>query len=580
MLQINTGKLFSQGIGWTNHLTGVLYSNLRLPHDRDLVTKAGNLRGTGSGLADLALVYELEERIEEEGEGPGVLVSHTVGPYLDDFSVVASFGLGAVFSREPGTVRLLTDGRPSFGLSNSPEKFVSGFFDQTLHITDSKLDDFEIFVSELLALERKHFLGAMDSMRTFIGGLHRISDNLGQAYTMMVSAVESLAQGFDGFEPTWTDLAEQKRSPIDSALADIDDLAANNVREAILSQEHVALGRRYRQFVLAHLDEQFVRQKRKGGRPLASYELEPAIAQAYKLRSSYVHRLKSLPTSISHPHAHWETTVVDRVPALTFQGLYNVTDAVIRSFVARSAKAEREEYDYGLERAGVISMEMAPQYWVWKPIVRSSEARRRLEGLLGLTQQVFLKQPGAQLVDMRRALKDIENLLSQAKREHRPAMLLLHFLFNFLVAPNLRSDGFDQFFEKHREEAGQPSIESLVVATLLGGADNWSAETYEQCLDDYFSQRTRKSGFHAPRLFEAAMCLLLGEKYRQAGEHVKADQQIVRALEIDPDNEQLRHLNENPMPISINWREIVLPPQNETETGETKSRADPGKSVT
>jgi hypothetical protein len=89
MLQINTGKLFSRGIGRTNNLTDVLYSNARLPYNRDLVTDAGTLRGTGAGPADLALIYELEERIENEGEGPGVLISHTVGPYLDDFSVVA-----------------------------------------------------------------------------------------------------------------------------------------------------------------------------------------------------------------------------------------------------------------------------------------------------------------------------------------------------------------------------------------------------------------------------------------------------------------------------------------------------------
>ena len=59
MLQINTGKLFTRGIGRTNRLTGVLYTNLRLPHETDIVTAAGTLRGTGSGPADLAVIFEM-----------------------------------------------------------------------------------------------------------------------------------------------------------------------------------------------------------------------------------------------------------------------------------------------------------------------------------------------------------------------------------------------------------------------------------------------------------------------------------------------------------------------------------------
>lgn len=570
MLQINTGKLFSRNVERTNRLTGVLYSNARMPHDRQIVTGAGSLRGTGSGPADLAIIYELEERIEAGPEGPGVLVSHTAGPYLDDFAVVASFGLGGVFSREPGVVRTLTDGRPGFSSSQAPEKFISRFFDRMIHLSHEDVEEFERFVADLLALERKSFLGAMQAMRTLIAGLHQISENLGQAYTMMVSSVESLAQNFDGFVPTWSDLDGRKRVPIDSALAGLDAAVADGVREAILSHEHVALGRRYRAFALSHIDDAFFRQRTKSARPVARYELEPAIKKAYDLRSAYVHQLRQLSTELTFPHAHWETVAVERRPALTFEGLYRVSREVIRSFVTAQPKIEREEYDYALERAGIIQMEMAPQYWVWQPIADPKHARRRLEGLLSLVVQVFSREPDAQLVDMRPALADVEKLLPGAAAEHRPALLSLYFLFNILVAPDQRSPGFDAFFTKHAEEAGRPSVEAIVVGTLLGAVDDWPIDAYASTLDRYFAERIRKHGLHAPRLAEAAMCLTLAEKYRQASDIGNARAQLARAFEVHPSHKELRALLDRDVPDVISWQDILLPPRqvNEGEGGE------------
>ncbi len=229
MLQINTGKLYERGIGRTNQLTGVLYANVRLPYERTIVTNAGTLRSAGSGPADLAIVYDLEEMIELADPAPGVLISHTVGPFLDDFAVVASFGLGGVFSRDLEIVRTLTGGRPGFSSYEAPENFVTHFFDRSIYITDKQADAFVTFVDALLALERRSYLGAMRAMRTFVAGLHRIPDDLALAYTLIVSSI-----------------------------------------------------------------------------------LDAALQQAYGFRSAYIHRLRPLPTPISLPHEHWETTKVER----------------------------------------------------------------------------------------------------------------------------------------------------------------------------------------------------------------------------------------------------------------------------
>lgn len=101
MLQINTGKLFPKGIGRTNLLRGVLYTNLKLPWRDDIVTKAGTLRSTDARKGNQALVYELEEHMEQGDEAPGILVSHTIQPYMQDFSAMASLALNAIVTPDP-----------------------------------------------------------------------------------------------------------------------------------------------------------------------------------------------------------------------------------------------------------------------------------------------------------------------------------------------------------------------------------------------------------------------------------------------------------------------------------------------
>ncbi|MDQ3205297.1 MAG: hypothetical protein M3Q40_02020 [Pseudomonadota bacterium] len=253
MLQINSGKLFKNDIGRTNALRGVLYTNLKLPRECDVVTAAGTLRETDGGRSSRAIVYEVEERIEKTVDGPGVLVSHTVSPFLQDFSAVASFALNVVMSPDPDLATRLTSGKPGLASYRSPREFIRRCFDDQAYLQDEEAKEFTRFVDQLLGLDRRTFLGVMRAIRTFVSGTHRIVDDLGLAYTLMVSAVESLAQDFDGYESTWLDVDERKRVAVDKSLRRCSAKVVGEVRDAILSVEHLSLGRRYREFVRSHV---------------------------------------------------------------------------------------------------------------------------------------------------------------------------------------------------------------------------------------------------------------------------------------------------------------------------------------
>src|SRR5690606_17266219 len=145
---------------------------------------------------------------------------------------------------------------------------------------------------------------------------------------------------------------------------------------------------------------------------------------------------------------------------------------------------------------GIVSVKLAPQYWLWRPLKDSSDARRRLEGLLEIYAAVLAGEPNTQLVDLRPVLSDVERMLPQAPHVHRPALLSLHILFNLLVASELRTPGFSEFLEKHIAEASKPGIETVIIATLLDATAAWTIEHHRAALDAYLADRVRPKGLH------------------------------------------------------------------------------------
>lgn len=558
MLQINSGKLFGLDDYRVNALTGILYSNGRLPTETSFATKAGTIRGTGYGLTDAAIVYELDERIEGPREA-GVIASHGVRPYLQDFAIVASFALGIVVDPSINVVHNLTSGKPGFASYNKPGEYVARFFEPTVFIKSEELEGLAEFVSSLIALERKYFLGVMRAVRTFTAGLHAIADDLGLAYTLLVSAGESLAQDFDRHETNWNHIDERKRNAIDKALGRVSATTREAVRQSIIDTEHVSLGRRYRAFLIDHIDDQYFRRE-GGSRHVSRYELEEALKQAYGFRSAFIHRSQRLPDPLRTPFGHWESTAVERRPVLTFQGLSNLTREVIFEFVRRAPKVEREPYRYQNERAGIIMMPMAPQHWIFQPLRHAKYARHRVEGILSLIAAMQKREDGAGMVDLRPLLAEIEKMLPRASRTHRPALLALHYLYNFCAPDGYRSDGYAAFRDAHFPEFSQPTSEALVTATAIGWTWSNSLADHRAMIDQYFAERIRPNGLHAPRLHEAAMWLDLAERHRAAGDHNSARELIGRAIETHPSEPELRAVEDGyAEDKAIRWFKILCP---------------------
>jgi hypothetical protein len=409
----------------------------------------------------------------------------------------------------------------------------------------------------------------MQAIKSFVAGHHRIGDDLGLAYTLLVSSIESLAQGFDGHKTEWDDVEDRLRQAIDSALLNSEPNTADGVRNAITSNENTRLSRRFRSFAENHLPAEYFREGATGNRPIARAELSEALSQAYRLRSRYIHNILELPDALTHPHEHWETVRDDRIPHLTFQGLSRLARQVIISFVWRGQTIVAEPYPYVRESAGIATFKMAPECWVWQPLADMSHSRSRLEGFLEQLASVMAHEPNAKLTDIRSMLDDAVVLLPQAKACDRAAFIALLALWNFRVAQEHRTSNFQKLLKRYNRDSDLLVSENLIARTLLDSTNIWEIDKHIELHDDHMAAGARGKGMQLPRRLDALITLSLAERCRREGQVEKARDLVSFAVENLPGDLNVFALEQGFDPAdTIDFWSALFPSPEEFESTE------------
>lgn len=565
MLQIATGKLFRQGILQRNVLRGVLYSNLRMFGEQKVVTNAGQLLGVHALRAAHihSLIYEIEELIEGDAAAPGVIRSFGIDRYLQDFSAVASFFLQITCNPDYDLVRRLTSGQPGLATKCAPNLLVKKVFDSEIFISEAESSAYIDFIRQLIGLPRQTFNGVMGAIRTYVTAMHRTSDDLELSYTLLVASIESLAQKFDAHQATWPDVADESRRRIDKALRDAPVEIADAVRNAVLENEHVKLSRRFKEFSLENLPEEFFQKDAEGQvRPIGRQDLVDGLNEAYQIRSGYVHNLKSLPHLLVRPTDFAEWVVVDRKTVLTFQGLSRVVRSIIIEFIRRQPSVDVEPYSYLLETGNVVSGKWAASVWMSNiENLNPQDGRQWLEGFLEQLEAYHRDPKSAQFTDIRSAMEVIEPQIPTMKAASRLAFMTIYVAYNLMFVPEQRNANSEAVIERWDHIFEAPSIEALFLHSITD-PPTWDIDVHSNVLDTHIASRSKKSGYHFPRLFDASMSLQLVERYRQAGQLKEAAQRLKRASENFPEYPRLRaRAREADLTHPISWDRLLLETQ-------------------
>jgi hypothetical protein len=566
MLQISTGKFFESSNVHETLYRGVYYTNYRIFDRAKIETPVGILLPSTAGAGLSTLTYEVVERIEgyPGGPFPGEIVSTGGDMVVNDFAAIISFALNITCASQFDlTSRLITPGGPSLGNIHVPQKFIPRVFDTSVQFARGDDERLSSFIKRLIALDRKHYEGAMRAIRRYVTGARRIADDVNLAYALFVMAIESLAQEFDGHVAEWSDYDQPKRIRIDAALSGATDDTSENVRQAILQNEHVAIARRFRSFALAHVDPSYFRSEAADVQGAISRpDLDTALRQAYEIRSGYVHRLKEINTALVSLPGFTDAIELDGRATLTFAGLSRLARHVITQFIGRSPKVEREPFDYRSAFPNIVKLPLTAQHWIDKPDAFTAEnSSLFVTAFLGQIADLFLTK-GAQYSDLRPVLTKIETLLPGLSRPaQRMPLLTLYRLFHLIAPKELHQPQWPTIVEKYDGDFRTPSIESLMVHLIGQQPPPWNVEQLEELYRKYFRQRQSSKTTKIGRFFEAAFTLHLAEAYRDS-DPGRAREVVALAVECMPRHAGLKAFEgsifEEPVP-PINWVAILVP---------------------
>lgn len=542
MLQISTGKFYAStnpdAIYETTH-RGVLYSNYRFMILDRIETGVGALLPAKSSGGVSAVVCEIPERLPKP-DGPiqaGQIISVGSDFLIRDFAAIVSFAMNITCDPDRDLVLRLTNATaPALGLFALPNKYVPRMFDENLSFQMNEINTLQPFFKDLMGLERKVYLSVNRSIRRYVMAMHRLSDDLDLAYTLLVASIEALAQEFDDTIPAWEHYDEKKRNCIDKALTEASESVRQGVRNAILGNEHVALKRKFSSFANHYLSPSFFRNGTEGyPYPAGRSELAVAIKQAYDLRSTYIHTLRPLPKNLVSPHIQSDVFSDNGKLLLSFRGLARVARHVILEFISQSPKIDKEDYHYTTDYPNLMIMQMASHYWIDKPENYTPDSARTILSWFIKQHAARIADPTQKVSDMRAVIQKIQGIVpSLAKLEQKMPMLALYHLF-MQYLPEDELPTAKAFFEPYTSLFDQPSVESLIAHFLTGGQiPDWPINESDQLLTTYANQRFHKNGLDVGPLVGAGLVLWLAEQHRKNGNQDRARALITYAVEEYP----------------------------------------------
>jgi hypothetical protein len=508
MLQAATGKLFTNRENpRTTLLKGVVYTNLDLAVVDQLTTKVGTLISMDTSHTPTALGYEMTEHMEAAEPEPGVLVSRTMGAYIDDFADVASFSLRVICSPDVHITERLLNQRRRPGQPHPSER-LARFYDASVRADLAEIAAFNEFAEQLIGLQRVTYMAVIQSIRTYVAAVHRMSDDLNLAYTLLVMCIESLVQKFDGYEPQWSDIPEEKRRGVDKALEGVDHDPARAVKDAVLDVIHPRLSYRFGQFILAHLPaDYFTVQADAQKHPIGRRDLEAALQNLYGVRSGYVHTLKPLTKEFLHFASHRETCEDDDKLTFTFQGLFRLTRAVIIEYVRKAEKVDHEPYHYEWDNPHLLRMKLDPSLWIYNPDAFSPQTPRHyLEGLVLLLDQCLVDFPNRKLHHPTRVIEKGFSIQSQMPEAMRVSFLGFAYLSDFFLGT---VQTYRVFSQTEVDLLNRPGVDSLIAQALMGSDTGWAPSEHKKQLDQYYKKRHTKTGIKVSQSVEACIGLAL-----------------------------------------------------------------------
>ncbi len=517
MLQIITGKFFKKEERHKSNRKAVFFSNYGCICP--IETCIGTLEPVDIHTITTWVFSYVNQR-EKEG-GNFEIVSSGDDEIVEQFRRLAIFGLRAYFASQRHEVEhYCRQTKISITDDSIPSQMLDRYFTVGLRGYNEDPESFQKLVEKTLSLKRERYLATMAALGTFCSALEATSTSLDLAYSMLIYVLESLAHGFDGYEPTWGDYEHNVRKPLDSVLASIPVETSLRIRTALLKSSHLRLMKRFLCFVETHTDDSyFIRGAEGIDGAIRKSEFARALKNAYRIRSGYVHELKPIVSQLRIPAISRQDAFRWRQePYFTVSGLVRLISHVLNNFIERGESMIHEDVNWRAQLPGIVTLNMAPQYWIHDAASFSpEEANHRYRAFLEhLAANIRLKKP---LLDLTSLMETIERYLNEANDRQKTAMLCLYVVCNFYRPVELRRPNWERVLKDYETLLDTCCIETFSARLAIGANLEWDFQACSQCFEEYDRARFGRSATQIPALFEIAMMAAVANKALAEGKN-------------------------------------------------------------
>ena len=517
MLQVITGKFFDSEHRHVSDEKAVLYSNYRwyLP----LETPVGLLEPLDRRGALTTYLFTFRNQLERQ-KGNFSVVSIGNGEIVEQFRLLCVFGLKAVFAEDRSwAAHLCRSGTTGQAQESTPAEILARYFSARI---EGEVDDgpaFAAFVAKVLSAPRNDYKSIVSALRAFSGALDVVGTSLDLAYSMLVYALEALAQKHVPYNPAWTDVDQRTRSALDPILAAIEAEKSLGIQNALLRGANLKNRVRFIEFVRTHVDDEyFISGAVKVKSPLRPAELRRAARNLYDARSAYVHELRPLMHQIRIPQLadgdvfRWDGDE----PHLTFNGLTRLFQQVVRRYVANLPTLEKESFDWREDLPGVVRLKMAPQHWIHN--AAGFSAARAPDYFRGFIDNLLeAMREGGPVADMSAVMEQIEIVSAKGTRDQRRSMIALYRLYNACLIAELQRSGWREFVQAC-SSVNSTSVEMMATYVLIGEDLEGTLELCKAGLQRYSDERFHRGKIHLPAIVETAILVAVANKALDEGD--------------------------------------------------------------
>lgn len=485
MLQIISGKFFTDKERYIHQGKGILYSNCSWVGS--IETCIGVLEPVDHHGDISGYVFNYKNQIEKDD----ILVRCGDDEIVEQFKIICSFGLESYFSEYREQVVKICSPLKSKNTQGYPaHQFLPGKVSLNKNLNKQNIEHFVKIINKIISLDRKSYKSIVSALRTLSNSVETVAFNIDLAYSMIVYCLESLSQRAKQPEISWNDWDQNSKDKYDRIFSQIHEDSSVEIKKLLLEDKQFKLQQRYISFVKDNLSETFFINEAKDIKlPLRMGQLERALINSYQMRSKFVHSLQPIQDQIRHPSTgKYDVFTFSESPYLTYSGLFRLASHVIRNYIFSLSSCEKEAFNYRQDLPGIMTMEMAPKYWIWKDeSFNGKTANKRLSAFLGQLES------GEPVTELTKVMGKIKATLNQTPFQQRAPMLYLFWIYNFVLREDLRTENWQGFVEKYQKHFLELRFENITVRAISGIEIPW---TVYDCINQYksYSKNRHKNG--------------------------------------------------------------------------------------